>query len=132
MNNNNIESKYKIIGFIAFIIICIVLYFCIFGSNSKENNTSKEPDEIELMTYAQMVLEDNLYKERLITLTYFIQDKKKDGGKYVSSDVHIKRIDKVEFKIITKENITIDVDNIMNISSRDITFNFDYESDDVI
>lgn len=62
MNNNNIESKYKIIGFIAFIIICIVLYFCTFGSNSKENNTSKEPDEIELMTYAQMVLEDNLYK----------------------------------------------------------------------
>jgi hypothetical protein len=62
MNNNEIEFKYKVIGFIVFIIICIGLYFCLFGSGGKENNTNKEPDDIELMSYAQTVLEDNLYK----------------------------------------------------------------------
>lgn len=86
----------------------------------------------ELLNTKLVIIEENLYKDPLITLTYFIPDKKKDGGKYVSSEVHIKRIDKVEFKIITKENIIIDIDNIINISSRDITFNFEYEKDDVI
>ena len=33
---------------------------------------------------------------------------------------------------IIDTNPIIDIDNIINISSRDITFNFDYESDDVI
>ena len=55
---SNLEFKYKVIGFFITIGLIILLYNCIFGNT--EENKNKEPDEIELMTYAQMVLNDNL------------------------------------------------------------------------
>lgn len=81
----------------------------------------------EMLNTKLLIIENNLYNDPIITLTYFIPDKKKNGGKYISSDIHIKKIDKVELKIITKENIIIDIDNIINISSQDINFNYDSE-----
>lgn len=81
----------------------------------------------EMLNTKLLIIENNLYNDPIITLTYFIPDKKKNGGKYISSDIHIKKIDKVELKIITKENIIIDIDNIINISSQDINFNHDSE-----
>ena len=60
--DNNLELKYKIIGFIITIIILIVGYFLLFGGN-KENTSKKdikEPTQIELMSYTQTVLEKNL------------------------------------------------------------------------
>lgn len=59
MDKNN-ELKYKAIGFFVFIGLLILLYnlmFCDGGNTSKQSN---EPDEIELMSYAHLVLKDNL------------------------------------------------------------------------
>lgn len=44
---------------IVFFILAILASLTGCGDKSEQN---KEPDEIELMSYAQMVLEDNLYK----------------------------------------------------------------------
>lgn len=44
---------------IVFFILAILAILTGCGTESEQN---KKPDEIELMTYAQMVLEDNLYK----------------------------------------------------------------------
>lgn len=60
-DNNQVEFKYKVIGFFVFIIIIIILYNIIFSAEETSTNENTEPDEIELMTYAQLVLEDELY-----------------------------------------------------------------------
>ena len=67
-DNNNINIKEKsqkektqnTIAIIFLIIICIL--FCKFLSNDKTSHTSNngKPDNVELMSYAQTVLKDNL------------------------------------------------------------------------
>lgn len=55
--NNEPDFKYKVIGF--FITIGLIVLLVIWLS-SGENNTNKKPNDVELMTYAQTVLKDNL------------------------------------------------------------------------
>ena len=42
----------------------------------------------------------SLLKDALVTITYFIKDSKKEGGKYCSEEVMIKRIDEYNRMII--------------------------------
>lgn len=59
-NSGNIKQEKKQFGCIIalFIIIVFIVFFFITTSSNKKN-TSK-PNEIELMSYAQFVLDDNL------------------------------------------------------------------------
>lgn len=77
----------------------------------------------EMLNNRLLIIEEKLKSNPLVTITYFVPDKKKRGGKYITSDVYIKKIDNIELKIITKENITIGINEIINISSNDIKFN---------
>ncbi len=89
-------------------------------------------DGLKEMLNAKFKIIDNKIKDNpLISITYFVKDKKKKGGKYITSNVHIKKIDKIDFKILTKEDQTINIEDIINISSNDITFNFDYEESNI-
>lgn len=57
-----------------------------------------------------------------VTLTYFVNDEKKLGGKYVEKKGIIKKYDVINHNIILKDNIKIPVDEIINITSNIINF----------
>lgn len=77
----------------------------------------------EMLNNRLLIIEEKLKSNPLVAITYFVPDKKKKGGKYITSEVHIKKIDNIELKITTKENIYININEIINISSNDIKFN---------
>lgn len=60
MEENKLEFKYKVIGFFITIGLIILICFFIFSKGNIENDKIEKPDEIELMSYAQTVLDDNL------------------------------------------------------------------------
>ncbi len=50
-----------------------------------------------------------------VTITYFVPDKFKEGGKYVTVSGEIKKIDEYKKQIILEENMEIRIENILKI-----------------
>lgn len=63
----------------------------------------------------QVILNNIKYKPK-VTLTYFIYDKKKSGGKYVSVTGDVNKIDKVNNYIILTDKTKIPINEIINIT----------------
>lgn len=61
---SELEFKYKVIGFIITLVLFTIAFTFIFAGEKDDNKKSKVPDEVELMSYAQMVLKDNLYNPK--------------------------------------------------------------------
>ena len=62
-----------------------------------------------------------LVQERLpvpteVTITYFVPDKKKAGGAYVSVSGTVKKIDDYERTVILREGASISIDEILHIN----------------
>lgn len=75
---------------------------------------------IELDEYEKMVLDDMLKKAESDTLskysiTYFIPDKLKSGGEYVSVTGSIKKIDRYKRLIVMSDEKCISMDDILSI-----------------
>ena len=60
-------------------------------------------------------IESNLNNKPLVSITYFIKDSKKDGGKYKTIETIIKRIDKVNRIIILNNKEKIKIDDIIHL-----------------
>ena len=71
-------------------------------------------DKKEEINNTLIEIEENLNKYNY-KITYFIKDNKKAGGKYISIIDKIKKIDTYNNKIITKNNQTIEIDNLYQI-----------------
>ena len=52
-----------------------------------------------------------------VTFTYFVQDEKKDGGKYVRLTDMIRKVDEVNRLIITRTGAKISMNDVLNIES---------------
>lgn len=61
-------------------------------------------------------LKDNIGKHEEVSITYFVPDDKKDGGKYVSHCGVVRKIDEYEGKIIMQDLTEIAICDIMDIS----------------
>ena len=64
-----------------------------------------------------------LVQERLpvpteVTITYFMPDKKKVGGAYVSVSGTVKKIDDYERVVILRDGMSIPIDEILHISGK--------------
>ena len=77
-----------------------------------------EPDEDEkqLLDEKLRMIAEFIEEKPVVTVTYFIPDDKKDGGRYVNVADYIKRIDVLNREIITGKNVRIPVDFIVGIS----------------
>ena len=62
------------------------------------------------------ILNDNIKQNNKVTITYFVKDTKKDGGKYISVTGNIKKIDMVNELVILKDNSIIPINDIININ----------------
>ncbi len=81
-----------------------------------------ELDESEkiILNNKLLIIKNNLSKNPNVTITYFIKDNKKSGGRYVSITDSIKKIDIYNKLIITSNNTKINIYDIINITSMDI------------
>ena len=61
------------------------------------------------------IIKDNLKFRPEVTITYFVPDHKKNGGKYETSSKKIKKIDEKEHLIYFDDNTFIHTKNIYNI-----------------
>ena len=95
------------------------------GYDGIVSETERVTDErIELDEDAKAVISDKLAailsqieKEPEVTLTYFLPDKKKAGGKYVVVTGKIKKFDEYERYILTSDNTKIPTDDLYDIAS---------------
>ena len=62
------------------------------------------------------IINEHLKEKPEITITYFIKDNKKSGGKYSTLKCVIRRIDLVNQEIILYDRSVIKLDDIINIS----------------
>lgn len=78
-----------------------------------------EIDE-ELKTILDMkiqILQNRIKESPEIEITYFVSDRKKDGGEYINKKIIIKKIDKYNQEIITNDNFKIPINEIISIDS---------------
>lgn len=73
---------------------------------------------------------NNIDLNPIITFTYFKNDNKKSGGKYIKKEGIIKKIDTIEENIILKDKTKIKIDDIINITS-ELFNNIDYNINDL-
>ncbi len=64
------------------------------------------------------ILNENLKLYPEVEILFFIMDEKKDGGKYVTINNKIKKIDYFNKKIIMCDGTTISIENIKDINSK--------------
>lgn len=70
--------------------------------------------EKELLDYKlKKIMEEKDYK--LIKVTYFVQDKLKNGGKYITEELEIKKIDMIQHIIYFKNHDVISLEDIIEI-----------------
>lgn len=74
-------------------------------------------DELEIVNYKIEYLIKNMTEE--VTITYFVKDLKKEGGKYKTITGYCEKIDK-EKRIIYMKNQKIDIDDVLDISSNSL------------
>lgn len=76
-----------------------------------------ELDEYEKATLDQRIilLQDRLKELPEVTITYFIPDERKDGGKYVSITGAVKKIDTYEKQLVLVNKSKIPIGNILSI-----------------
>ena len=71
----------------------------------------------EMLNAKLNYLNDHIKESPNISITYFVKDPKKDGGKYLTKQGIIKRIDTVNEIIKFNDNMTIPMNDIINITS---------------
>lgn len=74
------------------------------------NEEQKEKLDLKLKEIKQKI---NL--KPIVTITYFVPDKFKEGGKYVTVTEKIKKIDEYKKQIILENNIQILINEILEI-----------------
>ena len=62
------------------------------------------------------IIDKNISNRPQVTLTYFIQDKKKEGGSYISITGNVRKIDPISNQIILVDNKKINILDLINIS----------------
>lgn len=71
--------------------------------------------KIFLNNRLQIVL-DNIKEKPRVTFTYFVYDKKKSGGKYITVTGNVSKIDKVNNNVMLTDKKKIPINEIINIT----------------
>ena len=73
-------------------------------------------DEINILNNKLNYILQNILDKPKVKITYFVQDLKKSGGKYLDYFGYIKKIDYIK-RIIVMDNLKISLDNIIDVDS---------------
>ena len=79
-------------------------------------------EEAKMMLDAKLqVIREQLLEKPLVTITYFVPDAKKNGGKYVTTNGSVKKIDDYKHLIILDNSVEITIDEIIDIALNNST-----------
>ncbi len=73
-------------------------------------------EELDELNNKLNLIELHLKEEKEVTITYFVKDIKKQGGKYLDKTGIIRKIDLYNNKIIFKDKTKINIEDILNIN----------------
>jgi len=62
------------------------------------------------------LISDNIKSKPLITFTYFIKDKKKDGGKYITTTGNVRKVDDIESTVTLTDGTIINLYDVIDIT----------------
>ena len=74
-------------------------------------------EQEEILNNKIMYLENHLDEKNEVTITYFIKDELKEGGKYIKETGIIKKIDHLKQTIKYENNKIIPIENIIEVES---------------
>ena len=86
-------------------------------TNEKIELTEEEKELIDLKL---QIINKKLLNKSQIKITYFVKDKRKNGGKYIDQIDTIKKIDLYNKNIVLSNNKKINSEDIININSNEI------------
>lgn len=79
-------------------------------------------DEAKMRLDAKLqVIREQLSEKPLVTITYFVPDARKDGGKYITTAGNVKKIDDYKHLIILDNGVEIPIDEIIDIALNNST-----------
>ena len=86
-------------------------------------NLSEE--EKEALDRKQQILLERLDERPALTVIYFVPDEKKTGGAYVTKSGNLKKIDEVERMMTLTDGTKISLDDVYDIESEAIKWNYE-------
>ena len=81
-----------------------------------DNKIELSDEMINIINDKLLFIEKNIQDKPLITITYFVPDKRKNGGEYISVTNSIKQIDLINNIIILTNKKEICINDIIGIS----------------
>ena len=81
-----------------------------------ENKIELNDEQQDMLNFKLRYLYDNINNKNEVTITYFVKDNKKVGGKYINTTGIIKQIDSVQENIKLNNNVIIYMNDIINIT----------------
>ena len=87
------------------------------GRETEEKKDLSE-DEIDMINARLAVIEQHIKEQPNIAVTYFLPDKKKAGGRYVTVSGNIRKLDGTGHRIIMADGTSIPIDNVRYIKGQ--------------
>lgn len=81
-----------------------------------ENKIEMNDEQQDMLNFKLRYLYDNINNKNEVTITHFVKDNKKVGGKYINTIGIIKQIDPVQENIKLNNNVIIYMNDIINIT----------------
>ena len=81
-----------------------------------ENKIEMNDEQQDILNFKLRYLYDNINNKNEVTITHFVKDNKKVGGKYINTTGIIKQIDPVQENIKLNNNVIIYMNDIINIT----------------
>lgn len=81
-----------------------------------ENKIELNDEQQDMLNFKLRYLYDNINNKNEVTITHFVKDNKKVGGKYINTTGIIKQIDPVQENIKLSNNVIIYMNDIINIT----------------
>lgn len=76
------------------------------------------PEDIDLLNTRLGIIIENIKSKPEATITYFIADKKKDGGEYKTVTGSVRRLDEIKRTIQFTDGSTVLIDDILKIDGK--------------
>ena len=69
----------------------------------------------DILNEKLLIIAENITDKPLIRITYFVPDSKKEGGKYVTDEISVKKLDAIEKTIMFTDGRRVSMDDILTV-----------------
>ncbi len=82
-----------------------------------EEKTELGEEEKAILDRKQRLLLEKLYERPALTVTFFVPDEKKSGGRYITKTGNLKKIDLIQQWMLLTDGTKISLEDVKNIES---------------